>query len=194
MQSRIIPCCKNGTPPPACVAYRLLDSTQELTMPDLETTNWILAIIAAASAAQFLMLFLGAIWVAKRIADTQQTVTKTLERFEATHMPELSAKVSNLVDDLHKVAARMDRVGEEVERATRIAQGALHLAGNEVERATRGVRFAFDVVEGGVKQAARMSAGVKAGLQELFTRRGGFNGRQDRLEDEKAIARFEDGM
>jgi hypothetical protein len=117
----------------------LLDSTQELTMPDLETTNWILAIIAAASAAQFLMLFLGAIWVAKRIADTQQTVTKTLERFEATHMPELSAKVSNLVDDLHKVAARMDRVGEEVERATRIAQGALHVAGNEVERATRGV-------------------------------------------------------
>jgi uncharacterized protein YoxC len=163
-------------------------------MPDLETTNWILAIIAAASAAQFLMLFLGAIWVAKRIADTQQTVTKTLERFEATHMPELSAKVSNLVDDLHKVAARMDRVGEEVERATRIAQGALHVAGNEVERATRGVRFAFDVVEGGVKQAARVSAGVKAGLQELFARRGGFNGREDRLEDEKAIARFEDGM
>ena len=69
-----------------------------------------------------------------------------------------------------------------------------HVAGSEVERATRGVRFAFDVVEGGVKQAARMSAGVKAGLQELFTRRGGFNGRQDRLEDEKAIARFEDGM
>jgi uncharacterized protein YoxC len=168
---------------------------QELTMPDLETTNWILAVIAAASAAQFLMLFIGAMWVAKRIADTQQAVTKTIERFEATHMPELSAKVSNLVDDLHKVAARMDRVGEEVERATRIAQGALHVAGNEVERATRGVRLAFDVVEGGVKQAARVSAGVRAGLQELFARRGGgFNGRQDRLEDEKAIARFEDGM
>ena len=160
-------------------------------MPSLETTNWILAIIAAASAAQFLMLFIGALFVAKRVGDMQQAVSKTLERFEATHMPELSAKVSGLVDDLHKVAARMDRVGEEVERATRIAQGALHMAGSEVERATRGVRLAFDVVEGGVRQAARVGAGVKAGFQELFTRR--VNGR-DRLEDENAIARFEDGM
>jgi hypothetical protein len=159
-------------------------------MPSLETTNWILAIIAAATAAQFLMLFIGALWVGRRIADVQESVSKTLERFESTHMPELSAKVTDLVGDLHKVAARMDRVGEEVERATRIAQGALHLAGTEVERATRGVRFAFDAVEGGVRQAARVGAGVKAGLRELFGRR--INGRE-RMEDEDAIARFEAG-
>ena len=159
-------------------------------MPSLETTNWILAIIAAASAAQFLMLFIGALWVAKRVADAQESLTKTLERFEARHLPELAGKVTGLVDDLHKVAARMDRVGEEVERATRIAQGALHLAGSEVERATRGVRFAFDVVEGGVRQATRVGAGVKAGLQELFGRR--VNGRRE-MEDEDAIARFEAG-
>ena len=159
-------------------------------MPSLETTNWILAVMAAAAAAQFLMLFFGALWVAKRVADMQDSFTKTLARFEATHMPELSAKVSNLVDDLHKVADRMDRVGEEVERATRIAQGALHLAGSEVERATRGVRFAFDVVEGGVKQAARVGAGVRAGLRELFARPNGF---RERIEDEDAIARFEAG-
>jgi uncharacterized protein YoxC len=159
-------------------------------MPSLETTNWILAVIAAASAGQFLMLFIGALWVAKRIANVQESVAKTLERFETTHMPELSGKVSGLVDDLHKVAARMDRVGEEVERATRVAQGALHLAGTEVERATRGVRFAFDAVEGGVRQAARVSAGVKAGLAELFGRR--ING-SERIEDEDAIARFEAG-
>lgn len=158
-------------------------------MPSLETTNWILAVIAAATAAQFLMLFFGALWVAKRVADLQDSFTKTLARFEATHMPELTAKVTNLVDDLHKVAGRMDRVGEEVERATRIAQGALHLAGYEVERATRGVRFAFDVVEGGVKQAARVGAGVRAGLRELFARRP--NGFQERLEEEDAIARFD---
>ena len=159
-------------------------------MPSLETTNWILAVIAAASAAQFLMLFIGALWVAKKIAGVQESVTKTLERFETTHMPELSAKVTDLVGDLHKVAARMDRVGEEVERATRIAQGALHVAGNEVERATRGVRFAFDVVEGGVRQAARLGAGVRAGLTELFGRR--ING-LERRQDEDAIARFEAG-
>jgi hypothetical protein len=159
-------------------------------MPSLETTNWILAIIAAASAAQFLMLFIGAFWVARRVAQVQESVTTTLARFEAEHVPQLSAKVSDLVDDLHKVAIRVDRVGAEVERATRIAQGALHLAGSEVERATRGVRLAFDVVEGGVRQAARVGAGVRAGLQELFARR--ING-QDRLEDEDAIARFEAG-
>jgi hypothetical protein len=137
------------------------------------------------------MLFFGALWVAKRIANVEESVTKTLARFEATHLPELSHKVSDLVDDLHKVAIRMDRVGEEVERATRIAQGALHLAGSEVERATRGVRLAFDVVEGGVRQAARVAAGAKAGLRELFGR--GVNGRREYLEDEDAIARFEAG-
>lgn len=159
-------------------------------MPSLETTNWILAVIAAATAAQFLMLFIGALWVAKKIADVEQSVSKTLERFEATHMPALSAKVTDLVDDVRKVAARVDRVGAEAERAVRIAQGALQFAGTEVERATRGVRFAFDAVEGGVRQAARVGAGVKAGLQELFGRRT--NGR-DRFEDEDAIARFEAG-
>jgi hypothetical protein len=163
----------------------------ESAMPSLETTNWILAVIAAASAAQFLMLFIGALWMAKRVADAQASLTRTLERFEATHLPELSAKVSGLVDDLHKVAHRMDRIGEEVEHATRIAQGALHLAGSEVERATRGVRFAFDVVEGGVRQAARVAAGAKAGLVELFGRR--LNGGRDRIQDEDAIARFEAG-
>lgn len=160
-------------------------------MPSLETTNWILAVIAAATAAQFLMFLIGALWVAKRIAGVQESLTKALARFEATHMPELSHKLSGLVDDLHKVANRMDRVGEEVERATRIAQGALHLAGSEVERATRGVRLAFDVVEGGVRQAARVAAGARAGLQELFGR--GTNGHARRLQDEDAIARFEAG-
>jgi hypothetical protein len=137
------------------------------------------------------MLFIGAIWVARQIAAVQESVSKTLERFESRHMPELSEKVSGLVDDLHKVAARMDRVGEEVERATRIAQGALHMAGAEVERATRGVRLAFDVVEGGARQAARVGAGVRAGLRELFSRR--INGGRERMLDEDAIARFEDG-
>jgi uncharacterized protein YoxC len=162
-------------------------------MPSLETTNWILAIIAAASAAQFLMFFIGALWVAKKIADAQESVTKTLARFESEHMPQLSAKVTDLVDDLHKVANRMDRVGEEVERATKIAQGALHMAGNEVERATRGVRFAFDVVEGGVRQAARLGAGVRAGLTELLGTRNGGGRREQRRQDEDAIARFEAG-
>jgi len=159
-------------------------------MPSLDTTNWILAIIAAASAAQFLMFLFGALWVAKRIADTQASLTRTLERFETNHLPELSTKVNGLVDDLHRVTVRMDRIGEEVERATRMTQGALHIAGSELERATRGVRFAFDVVEGGVRQAARVAAGARAGLLELFGR--GVNGRE-RFEDEDAIARFEAG-
>jgi hypothetical protein len=162
-------------------------------MPSLETTNWILAIIAAASAAQFLMLFIGALWVAKKIAGVQESLVKTLERFETTHMPELSVKVSGLVDDLHKVAQRMDRVGEEVERATRIAQHTLGFAGAEVERATRGVRFAFDAVEGGMRQAARVAAGAKAGLQELFGRSNGRGRERQRIQDEDAIARFEAG-
>jgi hypothetical protein len=157
-------------------------------MPSLETTNWILAVIAAATAAQFLMLFFGALWVAKRIAGLQDTISKTVTRFESTHLPDLTARATDLIEDLHKVAVRMDRVGQEVERATRVAQGALGMAGAEVERATRGVRLAFDVVEGGVRQAARVGAGVRAGLKELFTRPP--NG-EDRFQDEDAVARFD---
>ena len=59
-----------------------------------------------------------------------------------------------------------------------------------MERATRGVRLAFDAVEGGVRQAARVGAGVRAGIRELFARR--VNG-LERLEEEDAIARFEAG-
>jgi hypothetical protein len=160
-------------------------------MPSLETTNWILAVIAAATAAQFLMLLFGALWVTKRVADLQDTITKTVTRFESNHIPELKGKVSGLVEDLRRVTVRVDRIGQEVERTARIAQGAMSVAGAEVERATRGVRLAFDVVEGGVRQAARVGAGVKAGLSELFGR--GLNGGRERLEDEDAIARFEAG-
>jgi hypothetical protein len=156
-------------------------------MPSLDTTNWILGVIAAATAAQFLMLFIAGLWVAKRVSTLQESLTSTIERFEANHLPELTTQVTGLVDDVRRVAERMDRVGKEVERATHIAQGALSIAGTEVERATRGVRLAFDVVEGGVRQATRVGAGVRAGIRELFARR--VNG-QDRL-DEDAIARFE---
>ena len=141
-------------------------------MPSLDTTNWILGVMAVTSAAQFLMLLVGAIWVARRIAALQDTVTKTIARFEADlHLSEITTRVSGFADDVRRVAERLDRVGKEVERATHIAQGALSLAGAEVERATRGVRMAFDAVEGGVRQAARVGAGVRAGIRELFSRR-----------------------
>jgi hypothetical protein len=163
-------------------------STKEPIMPSLDTTNWILGVMAATSAAQFLLLVGGAIWVLRRVAHLHDTVTKAIARFEAEHMPQLSTRASELVDDLHRVAERMDRVGHEVERATHIAQGALSAAGTEVERATRGVRLAFDAVEGGVRQAARVGAGVRAGIRELFSRRvNGF----EALEEEDAIARFD---
>ena len=157
-------------------------------MPSLDTTNWILGVMAAVSAAQFLMLLVGAIWVARRIGAVQDAVTKVIAKVDAARVDEIAARVSNLVDDIHKVAERLDRVGQGVERATHVAQGALDIAGAEVERATRGVRLAFDAVEGGVRQAARVGAGVRAGIRELFSRRT--NG-QEYLEEEDAIARFE---
>lgn len=157
-------------------------------MPSLDTTNWILGVMAATSAAQLLLLLVGAIWVARRMATLRDAVTNALAKFEATRLPELSTRVSGLVDDIQKIATRLDRVGHEVERVTHVAQGALSLAGSEVERATRGVRLAFDVVEGGVRQATRVGAGVRAGIRELFSRR--VNGVDD-LEEEDAIARFD---
>lgn len=157
-------------------------------MPSLETTNIILGVIAAATAAQFLMFLIGALWVAKRVAKLEDSLTGMIKRFESDQLPQLSQRVNAAVDDLHRVSDRIERVAQEAERATRIVQDILHIVGGEVERATRGVRLAFDVVEGGVRQATRMGAGVKAGLRELFSRP--MNGQQ-RQADEDAIARFE---
>jgi len=159
-------------------------------MPSLDTTNWILGVMAFTSAAQFLILLGGAIWVARRIAALQNTVTTTIERFEANHLPQITTRVSGFADDVRRVAERLDHVAKEVERATHIAQAALSVAGAEVERATRGVRLAFDAVEGGVRLAARVGAGVRAGIRELFSRRT--NG-LELLEEEDAIARFDAG-
>ena len=159
-------------------------------MPSLDTTNWILGVMAVTSAAQFLMLLVGAVWVARRIAALQDTVTTTIARFEANHLSQLTTRVAGFTDDVRRVAERLDHVAKEVERATHLAKGAFSLAGAEVERATRGVRLAFDAVEGGVRQAARVGAGVRAGIRELFSRRT--NG-LDLLEEENAIARFDAG-
>jgi len=156
-------------------------------MSNLETTNVLLIVIATATAAQFLMFLFGALWVKSRVTRLEDSVTHALKRFEALE-PDLAARVNGLVQDVKRVAERVDRVGVEVERATRIVQGILNIVGAEVDRAFSGVRLAFDVVEGGVRQATRVGAGVRAGLRELFTRPE--NGQQ-RREDEDAIARFE---
>jgi hypothetical protein len=155
-------------------------------MPSLDTTNIILGIIAAAVAAQSILLVLLAVVVGRQVAQLRQTV----HRFESTHLPGVARQVNALVEDLHHIAERVDRVGYEVERTTKIAQGILNVAGNEVERATRGVRTALDLVESGVRQAGRVGAGVRAGVQELFRRP---QNHHERRVDEDAVARFEAG-
>ncbi|MEQ1895778.1 MAG: hypothetical protein ABL971_00160 [Vicinamibacterales bacterium] len=115
------------------------------TMQNLGTTNVILAVIAVIAVVQFLLILAGAFWASRR--------------------------VSRLMDDLHLIAARTERAGLEVERAAKGAQEILNMVGFEVDRATKGVRVAMDLVEGVYHQASAIGAGLRAGLQELASRK-----------------------
>ena len=116
------------------------------TMQTLGTTNVILTVIAVISVVQFLLILAGAFWASRR--------------------------VSRLMDDLHVIAARTERAGLEVERAAKSAQEILNMVGFEVDRATKGVRVALDLVEGVYHHASAIGAGLRAGFQEMTSRKG----------------------
>ena len=114
-------------------------------MENLGTTNVILTVIAVISVVQFLLILAGAFWASRR--------------------------VTRLIDDLHMIAARTERAGLEVERAAKSAQEILNMVGFEVDRATKGVRVALDLVEGVYHHASAIGAGLRAGFQEMTSRK-----------------------
>jgi hypothetical protein len=155
-------------------------------MNSLDTTNVILSILAATAVAQFLLLVGILVWMGRRMAALQQTVA----RFESTHLAGLTDRANAVIADLRVIAARADRVGEQVERTARGVQTILKVVEVEVDRTTRGVHQALDLVSGGYRQLSAVGSGLREGVRELM------NGRRQRREralDRDAEARFEAG-
>lgn len=155
-------------------------------MDSLDTTNMILAVLAATAVAQFLLVVGILVWMGRRVATLQQTVAK----FESTHLAGLTERANAVMADLHKVAERADRVGAEMERTARGLQAVVKVVEFEVERTTRGVHHALDLVSGGYRQLSAVGSGLREGVRELMTNR---RQRRERTLDHDAEARFEAG-
>jgi hypothetical protein len=155
-------------------------------MNSLDTTNVILAVMAATTVAQFLVVLSVFVWMGRRVAALQQTVA----RFESTHLAALAERTNGVIADLRVIANRADRVGAELERTAHGLQAILKVVELEVTRTTRGVHQALDVVSGGYRQLFAVGSGLRDGVRELMTSR---RQRQERRLDVDAEKRFEAG-
>ena len=79
-------------------------------MTSLDTTNVILAVIAVTTAAQFVLLLGMAIWAVQQLARLRERVV----RFEA-YLPTLTERANVVIADLHTIAERSARVGQEID-------------------------------------------------------------------------------
>lgn len=130
-------------------------------MPNLDTTNLILIVLAVSAAGQFLLLLAAAVWLARQAADVRRTLT----RLETQYAPVLARYLDDAVAELRGIAARVDRAGNAVERTARGAQAIVDLVGHEVERTTRGVRSMTQAVSAGYARLRAWGGGVRARLE-----------------------------
>ncbi|HET7218969.1 MAG TPA: hypothetical protein VFJ02_13025 [Vicinamibacterales bacterium] len=112
-----------------------------------ETTNWLLGVIAVASALQTLMLIGGAIVGFRLYRQTTQTVTE----LESRHIAPLREQVDAILADVHRITARVsdrtervdDAITDTMGRVDETAERVKHSVREKVWRATgivRGVR------------------------------------------------------
>ena len=82
-------------------------------MVNLETTNWLIGVIAVATALQTLII-LGAAFVGFRAYRQMQT---TIADLESRHIEPLRHRVDDILEDVQTIAARVSNQTERVDRA-----------------------------------------------------------------------------
>jgi hypothetical protein len=90
--------------------------------PDLSTTNLWLAILAIASAGQFLM-FAGAALITFRV---YKRATASLEALEHEQIRPLLMRANALIDDVQDITARARNVDDAVRARLEGVESALH--------------------------------------------------------------------
>jgi hypothetical protein len=164
-------------------------------MPSLDTTNLILAVIALSVFVQTAMLVAVALWLRSQVTAVTDKFATLAARAEGVNVAALTARTTELMDDLHDVSMAAKRAAREIERTAKGAQVAVSLVGHQVERATGGVRVAFDVIEAVTRRASAVSSGIKEGVKEgvraLMTPRPNGAPRRKRLDE--PVAWMENG-
>jgi len=124
-------------------------------MVNLETTNWLIGVIAVATALQTLII-LGAAFVGFRAYRQMQT---TIADLESRHIEPLRHRVDDILEDVQTIAAR---VSNQTERVDRAITGTI----DRVDETTERVR---DSVRDKVAQATGFVRGIRAIITSLLT-------------------------
>ena len=124
-------------------------------MPNLETTNWLLAAIAAASVVQTLML------VAVAIAGLRmyRQMSVRVEELEANHVEPLRRRLDTILTDVHAITARLNHQAERVDHA-------IH---GTIERVDETAERVKDRVRDRVSRATGMVRGLRAAIASALT-------------------------
>jgi hypothetical protein len=122
---------------------------------DLTTTNWLLGVIAVASAVQMLAI-IGAAIAGLRM---YRQVNATLEDLEARHIAPMRQKVDGILADVHAITAR---VSEQTERVDHAISGTIERVDETKERVKHSVREQ-------VWRATGVIRGIRAVIASLLT-------------------------
>jgi len=124
-------------------------------MPNLETTNWLLGAIAAASVVQTLMLVAVAIAGLKMY----RQMSVRVEELEASHVEPLRRQLDTILNDVQAITARVNHQAERVDHA-------IHGTIDRVDETAERVR---DRVRDRVLRATGMVRGVRAAIASVLT-------------------------
>jgi hypothetical protein len=124
-------------------------------MVNLETTNWLIGVIAVATAVQTLIILGGAIVGFRLFRQMQATVTD----LESRHIEPLRHQVDGILRDVQTIAAR---VSDQTERVDRAITGTI----DRVDETTERVR---DSVRDKVAQATGLVRGIRAVITSILT-------------------------
>jgi hypothetical protein len=124
-------------------------------MVNLETTNWLLGVMAVASAVQTLLL-VGAVIVGFKL---YRQLTETVAEMEVRHIAPLRLQVDAILVDVQKVAAR---VSHQTERVDQAISGTIERVDETAERVKYSVREK-------VSRATGIVRGVRAVIMSLLT-------------------------
>ena len=124
-------------------------------MPNLETTNWLLGAIAAASVVQTLMLVAVAIAGLKMY----RQMSVRVEELEVSHVEPLRRQLDTILNDVHAITARVNHQAERVDHA-------IHGTIDRVDETAERVK---DRVRDRVLRATGMVRGVRAAIASVLT-------------------------
>jgi hypothetical protein len=122
---------------------------------DLETTNWLLGVVAVASAVQTLLL-IGASIAGFRL---YRQLTETAAELEARHIAPLREQMDGILGDVHKITAR---VSHQTERVDQAITGTIDRVDETAERVKYSVREQ-------VSRATGILRGIRAVIASLLT-------------------------